>query len=472
MSGPPTSADPAALSPEAARPVPRRYWWLKRILLLWAGLILLVALSRWWWGVHASRALQAEIDRLRAAGEPLEAKDFDLPPVPDEMNAAIPLREAAAIQAQLEAQKPRRPRRLPGQPVTTMPEDPKLVQARAEGMARIRELVHEARLRSSLNWGSLPRGLGSSPQMDLMQFDAILQELQESAIASARAGDGSAACELLLDMLSLSQRVAAQRTLPAALLQNAGSNMVCDALQQIFPDLRLAAHNAPAMDGPLIHRDRVTALMEQLLDDRPLREAMMWGIQSERMFQLDAIRLASAGQARTVAVARYHPWPFLLQPMFELDGVRIHRYATASVEMAKAKNLPQSRSHKPSLPRVKPGLKMQSRWLSMLVIPNHEGLQDRFFESLGTPVKAINAKTAARLKPLTSQTSVARCELPSIRKSSSPDARKRIELKPRGNQAQKMVSQRKRCASGYETGWANSAARRPGCTVSSHTVAQ
>ena len=79
-----------------AVPIPPRYWWLKRIGAATGVLLVLLGAMRWYWGWEADRRLQAEIDRIRAAGEPIFPEDFDPPePVPDEDNAALALIRAA-----------------------------------------------------------------------------------------------------------------------------------------------------------------------------------------------------------------------------------------------------------------------------------------------------------------------------------------------------------------------------------------
>lgn len=90
-----TSAERPANTAQV-RPVPVRYWWLKRIL-FGCGVILigLVAL-RIWWGWEANRRLQAGIDGYIAAGEPVYPEDFDQSAVPDDQNAAKMYDDAAA----------------------------------------------------------------------------------------------------------------------------------------------------------------------------------------------------------------------------------------------------------------------------------------------------------------------------------------------------------------------------------------
>ena len=66
---------------EFTDPIPARYRWLKRILLGFVGLVLLVLAARVAWGVYAHVALQREWRRLQLAGEPIHPEDFDPEPV-------------------------------------------------------------------------------------------------------------------------------------------------------------------------------------------------------------------------------------------------------------------------------------------------------------------------------------------------------------------------------------------------------
>ncbi len=88
--------DQPPLQPDDSVPIPPRYWWLKRICLATGIFFILLLALRLWWGYEAHRRLQAEIDRIIAAGEPIYPEDFDpKEEIPDDQNAAK-LLEAAA----------------------------------------------------------------------------------------------------------------------------------------------------------------------------------------------------------------------------------------------------------------------------------------------------------------------------------------------------------------------------------------
>jgi hypothetical protein len=110
-----------SLSADSVRPIPPRYWWLKRIGVSIVILLVALGLLRWWWGVKAHRALQAELDRLVAAGQPVFPEDFRSPPVPDDQNAAILLKQAAGALSLTKAEQHLlgRSEAMPGSTITT-----------------------------------------------------------------------------------------------------------------------------------------------------------------------------------------------------------------------------------------------------------------------------------------------------------------------------------------------------------------
>ncbi len=85
---------PPPLDEPADAPL-QKFWWLKRLSLLAATLILLIFLSRAWMIHSENRRLNAEIERWKQAGLPILPGDFETPPVPDDQNAAVAISLAA-----------------------------------------------------------------------------------------------------------------------------------------------------------------------------------------------------------------------------------------------------------------------------------------------------------------------------------------------------------------------------------------
>src|SRR5438128_2562768 len=71
--------------------------WLKWLGLTFSLLVAAGVGGHWWWGQSAERRLDAMIARYRAAGEPMLPSDLVAPSVPDDQNAVIDLRAAAAL---------------------------------------------------------------------------------------------------------------------------------------------------------------------------------------------------------------------------------------------------------------------------------------------------------------------------------------------------------------------------------------
>jgi hypothetical protein len=393
---------------DAERAIPPRYWWLKRCAVGAGVMLLVVAISRWGWGAYASRMLEAEFERLRAAGEPIEPQDFDLPPVADELNVAIPLKEAVAIQQQIEAAEQQalanltqeiRSNLAPGEATdrytlrrrarkaaATRPEDANLAQARATGIARIRALVHEARLRREVNWGFITPNTWQS-LLRVMSYEKIAVHLREAAKGAHQQGDDAAALDTLVDMLAMADHLSASRILLARLLAGIIFESVTLDLQQILAEPLSSAESKLPTGSRSLDRERANALITRLLDERVQREGMIWSMQRERLVQLNAIRLMTGDHAEQVT-ARSGPWEYgsfglwLVRPMLQLDGVRLIRAGDRWVEAARTTHLPDVRQYGGKLPIRAEGLRAQSRVMSGILDPDFGNFQARALATL------------------------------------------------------------------------------------------
>ena len=75
-------------------PIPKRFWWLKRLGILAAVLAVLIGGLRWYWGQLAQSRLDNALAKIRARGEPTRLEQLKQPGVPDKQNAAHYLRQA------------------------------------------------------------------------------------------------------------------------------------------------------------------------------------------------------------------------------------------------------------------------------------------------------------------------------------------------------------------------------------------
>src|SRR5215204_5470482 len=86
----------ADTSPDT-RPIPPRFWWLKRLVLAMVIFMALLVGLRYLSLHVAKRRLEAEIAAIRARGEPLEPEDFADRPAPAQEDAGPDLLAAARI---------------------------------------------------------------------------------------------------------------------------------------------------------------------------------------------------------------------------------------------------------------------------------------------------------------------------------------------------------------------------------------
>ena len=149
------TATPTASSPVAppTRPVPRRFWWLKRLGAAWLAWLLFLVAVRIWWGHVADARWNAMLAQLRAGGHAARLADYATDPIPDADNAAVSLQQAGA---QITA-----PPSLPGSvsadslvgrlrdwTATEQTQASQLIAANSAALA----LAHTARGQSGVDW--------------------------------------------------------------------------------------------------------------------------------------------------------------------------------------------------------------------------------------------------------------------------------------------------------------------------------
>ena len=186
-------------SNDFATTLPPRYRWLKRLA---AGLGLffaLVIVLRMWWGHEADRRLQAEIDRIQAAGEPLFPEDFNpTEEIPKEDNAALALIKAfEAYDTTYEAKD------FPA-PILMTDEDWALIAQGVADNAETLALVRSARSMAGLDWGlrfGSPAIYIPLPQLSPQRH--LARMLARFSAYYHHIGDDAAAVELLRDFEQL-----------------------------------------------------------------------------------------------------------------------------------------------------------------------------------------------------------------------------------------------------------------------------
>jgi hypothetical protein len=290
----------------AVRPIPPRYWWLKRIL-VGVG-VLLAALTglRWWWGWEAERRLEAKIAEYRAAGQPVLAEDFARPAVADEENAAkLYYRARAALVSSLRGRVALDDGTSIELSLDGLLERPEVFTSRREAVGSLMEanavglkLIDEARLRPALDWG-LPSGWTSfgatfpmlTGQRSLARLACINARYRHSL------GDDAGAIDALRDGLTLGQNTGEMvPLLICQLARGAIDRLIVQAVEDIRPGLRFS--DAPEWESPSSRaamREQIELLIAQLLDESGVCQEWVRAMYGERLLYLAAARDVTSG---------------------------------------------------------------------------------------------------------------------------------------------------------------------------------
>lgn len=341
-------------------PIPPRYWWLKRILAAIGILVLALACLRLWWGWEAHRRLQAEIDKIVAAGEPIYPQDFDPPePVPDADNAAKLLLDAE-VALNLTPDEDRLIDEALGSRVVLrqrLDDIGKIVEANTKALDR----VHQARSCAAVDWGLRIR----TPAMNfllppLSGQRALAKLLSVTAGYHHADGDNAAAIETLRDGFGQVRAIDSGPAVISHLVAIAMDALSCRRVEGLAPVVTVrtdvsgaAPHGSPAT------REQVSALVAELLDEDGIREAFIRAMQSERMVQLDTIEGVVNGQMTRSALAagyfgasagqvwHWIPVP-LIRPLYELDAIFGIEWTTKCVDAARSANWPAAAAASPT----------------------------------------------------------------------------------------------------------------------------
>ena len=352
-----------AKPPDLDRPIVK-FRWLKRICWAVAVLVVVLACVRWGWGVYAHRKLQAEIDRIRAAGEPILLEDFATRDIPDADNAAIPLTEAAKIVDALGV--------LPDQL-----DDKRFFEAHT----RIKALIRDAQSRRDCAW-PLVRPVVSG--VDLAGVFLTYEQpraymrlgscLAEAARRQHQAGHDAAAAGTIGDMLFVARRLEAP---PACLwgwvLANVVRANATKSIQDLTPSLHIVGGETEAGIRPAT-QDQIETLIAELLDEGPTVAYFAAAMRSERMQPAEAGRAVSKRWSvgpdligvPCESEALQRAAGFAVKPAFVLDCVRAMEKADAVARAAMAPSFPDAHAALEQRSWVPSGLNRTNEFYSFL----------------------------------------------------------------------------------------------------------
>jgi hypothetical protein len=304
-------------TPATSNDMPRRFVWTKRWAVCIATLIIVVVVvTRGWWGYVASIRLTAAIEEVHARGEPILVTDFATPRIPDEQNAAFFINRACAA-IYPNAQGPSSssksfPDYLPYRPIWHQMAD-RAYAANPTALADARR----ARQAPGVDWGTryatpfvtvFPRTyLNMGHQLGLLLADVSLR-------AHFR-GEDREALEYVADIRSLSRTVHSTPLLVDHLLATGIDGLACARIETIAGGLTVEGVTRAATTVPSARpatRRQVTDLIASLLDDAPYDRDVTRAHHGQRMLEVDTILWAAS---RSV----------VLRPMYEFDAARVAR---------------------------------------------------------------------------------------------------------------------------------------------------
>ncbi|KKL90434.1 hypothetical protein LCGC14_1904700, partial [marine sediment metagenome] len=227
------------------------------------GLCLLLVIA--WWSENSKwdRRIQAELDRYRAAGQPVYPRDFDPPPTSDDDNAALALKEAAAAIKLTTTQDD-----LVGQVDPVIVAD-NLDEFRkiAEENSEVFELTHLARSLKGADWGYRLRSPTINVVLpDLSEQRPLARFLCSMAIYHHKTGDDTAAIEMLRDALAVGRIRRKTPFLISDLVAISIEAIVSSTIEGIVVDLNIHTDGSNTPDAPSdVGREQIKSLIAELL---------------------------------------------------------------------------------------------------------------------------------------------------------------------------------------------------------------
>jgi len=339
---------------DTATPMPRpsRRRKLRIFLCFFVLLIVALVLGHYSWSRHGANAIQAQADAYRLLGQPVTLEDFQDKPIPDDQNAAIDLRAAAAAITLTDEQKDFLNKLdQPYLPLTD--QQLAILRAIVQSNPNALRLARVARGKPGLAWNlKLQSPVINRNLTDLTPQRNLADLLVMAAISSHLSADDQAALEAIEDLLFVGCALQKQPSMLAYLVGDGIISRATDTIIEIAHDLRIGSAPAPAVAAD---RQRVGALIRRLLDEDAARQSFIFAMYSERMMLLDATRCLAAGQTN---IAMMFPSPSaqgpsatalavtytVLRPLLLRDGIRVLRVPTQIADAVAAPTWPAAKS--------------------------------------------------------------------------------------------------------------------------------
>lgn len=310
-----------------------------------AGMTALAGTTHWLWGEWAEYRLNAHIEQLRKAGEPVTPADLRPKPVADQDNAAIELRAAAAaIDTKGEAWQWLEDINTTDEAIVAQPGRLKDFIA-ANGP--VFDHVEAAVKRSGCDWQTkLATPIAAVTLPDLHHQRILGEFLRYAAISAHLDGHDGLALARVRQLLFVARMNDRQ---PFVIAHLVAIGLDAFAVRRDMPlaDIRVDATSAR----------EAKALINELLDEQSLRDAQRNALRGERVAALDMLTECAAGRLGSwfnVTVELGIPDPisgYLLKPLVLNDATIITDYLGAAMVAVDAADWPSFLAECPAEPR-------------------------------------------------------------------------------------------------------------------------
>jgi len=265
----------AAIDDEPMPPSPGRRWGVAALVFV---TLVIVAWSTW--DRIAWHRFQAEVTRLRSAGEPVWETDFPSARVPDSENAALVLRRAAAEVVETLEQREHSMDDFFDPPLS-----PEAVEALGHALHANRVALDDARRMDSMvaaDFGPTGSGDPASFEMSMAELDdldgarSVAHLLVYAARHAHASGDDQAAIAYIKDILAVARSIGGREVVVHQLIATGIDAMAAQELESAAPDLR--AGDLPGQ----ARRADVGAIIADLLDAETGHKRMLRALAHER----------------------------------------------------------------------------------------------------------------------------------------------------------------------------------------------
>lgn len=287
----------------------RRLWWLKRLSLTAAALLLLLAITWVIWDQYSRRELQARIDAHRRAGEPTAPEHLQPAHVPDERNAALLYGQAAgAVSVKVDC--PSASAHDFGYDLPYRPEWIALTKRAIELNPKPLELARQAIQRNQADWGIR----FSSPLINLSLRMLAPQRnlanlLGDTALYEHFQGNDTQAVADVRTIMHQGRIVGDQPFLVTWFVGAGIDALAIARLEIMASDLHIAQDAPTRQSTGEVSREEIRSLILDLLGGRQDGRSMARALKAERVFAVDYLD-AIFGSS------------LLLKPVFRLDTAR------------------------------------------------------------------------------------------------------------------------------------------------------